>query len=132
MDETKIRLSMESFLSFYCFVLMTLCLVFQNFLFKAHRLNSKVINYTHAETGLDCLLLCVRDNKYCRSINFNLTSNSDRNCEFLKDVSTEKPELLLKDEDYYYYILLIPNRVNTEKYLQIRSILGRSITEKQM
>ena len=78
-------------------------------------MNSTVINYTHADTGLSCVFLCVRHNKYCRSINFNVTSNSERNCEFLKDVSTEKPELLLKDEDYDYYILLSPNRVSTEK-----------------
>ena len=43
-------------------------------------------------------------------------SNSDRNCEFLKDVSTEKPELLLKDEDYDYYILLSPNGVSIENF----------------
>ena len=98
-------------------VLKTPYLAFtQHIFFKAHRLHSTVINYTHTETGLDCLLLCVRDNKYCRSINFNVTSNSDRNCEFLKDVSTEKPELLLKDEDYDYYILLSPNRVSIENF----------------
>ena len=80
--------------------------------FKGHRLNSTVINYTHAHAGLDCIFLCVRDSKTCRSVNFLKTSNSNKNCEFLKDVSSEKPDLLLNDERYDYYILLNPNRVS--------------------
>ena len=81
-------------------------------MFKGRRLNSTVINYTHADTALSCIFHCARDNYYCRSINFNLKSNSERNCEFLKDVSTEKPRLLLEDEHYDYYILTNRNRVS--------------------
>ena len=82
--------------------------------FKGHRLNSTVINYTHAHAGLDCIFLCVRDSKTCRSVNFLKTSNSDNNCEFLKDISSEKPNLVLNDSSlrYDYYILLNPNRVS--------------------
>ena len=85
-------------------------------LFKGHRLNSTVINYTHANAGLDCIFLCVRDSKTCRSVNFLKTSNSDRNCEFLKDISSEKPEVLVDDGRYDYYILLNPNRVSIKNH----------------
>ena len=79
--------------------------------FQGHRLNSTVINYTYAHTEVDCIFLCVRDSKTCRSFKFYVTSNSDRTCEFLEDVSTEKPEILLLNESYDYHILLHPNRV---------------------
>ena len=54
----------------------------------------------------------MRDSKTCRSVNFLVTSNSEKNCEFLEDISSEKPDLLLNDVRYDYYILLNPNRVS--------------------
>ena len=51
------------------------------------------------------------EDQSCRSVNFN-KDKTEKNCEFLKDVSTEKPKLLLDDGDYDYYILITPKRVS--------------------
>ena len=53
------------------------------------------------------------EDQSCRSVNFN-KDETEKNCEFLKDVSTEKPKLLLDDGDYDYYILITPNRVSVK------------------
>ena len=85
-------------------------------LFKGYRFNSTVRNYTYARTGVDCVMECVVYGKSCRSVNYNKASDFDKNCEFLQDVSWEKPDLLLKNESYDHYILLnCPNtrRVST-------------------
>ncbi len=54
----------------------------------------------------------MREDESCRSVNFRKTSNGDKNCEFLTDVHSERPEFLLKDEQFDHYILLNPSRVN--------------------
>ena len=82
-------------------------------LFKGYRFNSTVRNYTYARTGVDCLMECVVYGKSCGSVNYNKASDFDKNCEFLQDVSWEKPDLLLKNESYNHYILL--NCPNTER-----------------
>ena len=51
------------------------------------------------------------EDQSCRSVNFN-KAKTEKNCEFLKDVSTEKLKVLLDDGDYDYYILITPNRVS--------------------
>ena len=85
----------------------------QNF-FKGHRLNSTVIKYTHAYTGIECIMKCMDEDKSCRSVNFLKKTNFENNCEFLQDISSEKLDLLLESENYDYYILLSPNRVSTK------------------
>ncbi len=90
---------------------MILFLLFaQNFV-KGYRLNSTVTKYVHARTGVECIFLCMREDKSCRSINFRKISSCDKNCELLRDVDSEKPELLLQDEQFDHYILLGPSRV---------------------
>ena len=81
---------------------------------KGHRLNSPVINYTHANSGAECIQKCMLQDKSCRSVNFLKDDGTNRakNCEFLRDVSTEKPDLLLPNNSYHYFILLNPNRVS--------------------
>ena len=91
-------------------------------LIKGHRLNSTVLKYVHAHTGLECIFLCMREDESCRSVNFRKTSNGDKNCEFLTDVHSEKPEFLLKDEQYDYYILLDPSRVCINRVLTRKDI----------
>lgn len=56
---------------------------------------------------------CVVYGKSCRSVNYNKASDFGKNCEFLQDVSWEKPDLLLKNESYDHYLLL--NCPNTER-----------------
>ena len=70
------------------------------------------MKYVHAHTGVECVFLCMREDESCRSVNFRKTSNGDKNCEFLTDVHSERPEFLLKDEQFDHYILLNPSRVN--------------------
>ena len=48
----------------------------------------------------------------CTSINFKKNTVCEDNCEFLNDLSSEKPELLLKDEKFDHYVLLNPKRVS--------------------
>ena len=55
------------------------------------------------------------EDQSCRSVNFK-KDKMEKNCEFLKDVSTEKPKLLLDDGDYDYYILITPNRVSMKNW----------------
>ena len=92
--------------------------MFPNLLFlqtftKDCRLNTTVIQYERANTGMECILECVLKNESCRSINFRKNTNYDNNCEFLKDVDSEVPkDLLLKNESFDYYILLEPKRVS--------------------
>ncbi|XP_028410350.1 uncharacterized protein LOC114532964 [Dendronephthya gigantea] len=76
-----------------------------------HRLNTTVAKYVHALTGGECILFCMRDDESCRAINFNKSSTSEKNCEFLKDTASEmSQDDLHKDEDYDYYTLLSPTR----------------------
>ena len=63
--------------------------------------------------GLECAMKCADQSRFCRSVNFKKYSNFEKNCEFLEDVSSEKPQLLLKNESYNYYILTNPVRVST-------------------
>jgi hypothetical protein len=79
-------------------------------------LNSKVIKYLHSHSGVQCIFLCVSEDTSCRSINFRKTSNCDKNCELLKDVASERPELLLKNEQFDHYILLNPKRVSMNHF----------------
>jgi hypothetical protein len=57
---------------------------------------------------------CVLEDESCRSVNFRKTSTYEgkENCEFLHAVDSENPELLYKDENFDYYILLQPKRVS--------------------
>jgi hypothetical protein len=88
---------------------------------KGHRLNTTaVIKYVHAVTGVECVLLCLSEDTSCRSTNFRKTSNSDKNCELLRDVHAEKPDLLLEDVQFDHYQLLDPNRVSYESFLYIQ------------
>ncbi|CAB4031676.1 Hypothetical predicted protein, partial [Paramuricea clavata] len=77
---------------------------------KGHRLNTTVIKYVHADFGVQCVLLCLNEDTSCRSTNFRKTSNSDKNCELLRDVHSEKPDLLLEDVQFDHFQLLDPNR----------------------
>lgn len=80
---------------------------------KGHRLKSTVTNYTHANSGAECIQKCMLQDESCRSVNFLKDgTNRAKNCEFLRDVSTEKPNLLLPNNSYDYSILLSPNRVS--------------------
>jgi hypothetical protein len=76
------------------------------------RLNSTVMKYVHALTGPECVLLCMIEDKTCRSVNFRKTSNDDKNCELLPDVYTERTDLLLEDRQFDYLVLLDANRVS--------------------
>jgi hypothetical protein len=93
-----------------CIVMILFLLFVQNL--KGHRLNTTVIKYVHAVTGVQCVLLCLNEDTSCRSTNFRKTSNSDKNCELLREVHAEKPDLLLEDVQFDHYQLLDPNRVS--------------------
>ena len=82
--------------------------------FKGHRLNTTVIKYVHAKSGVDCIIQCMLKNESCRSANFRKTDNcqGQENCELLKAVDSEEPENLKKDDNFDYYILLQPHRVS--------------------
>ena len=56
-------------------------------------------------------MLCMTEEKSCRSVNFKKISNCDKNCELLEDVGAERPKLLLEDKQFDYYLLLDANRV---------------------
>jgi hypothetical protein len=94
-------------------VMILLLLFVQNL--KGYRLNTTVIKYVHAYTGVECVLLCLNEDTSCRSINFRKTSNSDKNCELLRDVHSEKSDLLLKDDQFDHYQLLDANRVSINR-----------------
>ena len=98
--------------STYCIFLS-----FSQCIFKGQRLNTTLINATHARTGLECIIQCLFENKSCRSVNFHKEKN-ESNCEFLRNVSSEEPaDLLFPDDRYDYFILLTPNRVSaSERY----------------
>ena len=82
-------------------------------LFKGHRLNRTVVKYIRARTEVECVMKCVDQSRFCRSINFKKHSNCEKNCEFLEDVSSKNhAELLLEDQSYDYYILTNPVRVS--------------------
>ena len=69
------------------------------------------MKYVHAPSAMECVFWCVREDESCRSINFRKASNHDKNCELLKDVDSDRPELLLQDEKFDYLLLLDPSRV---------------------
>ena len=75
-------------------------------------MNRTVVKYIRARTGVECVMKCVDQSRFCRSINFKKHSNCEKNCEFLEDVSSKKPELLLEDQSYDYYILTKHVRVS--------------------
>ena len=100
--------------------------------FKGHRLNSTVIKFTHANTGAECVMKCMLEDESCRSVNFLKDANCEKNCEFLRDISTD-PNVLLPNDIYDYYILLSSNKVSVNslmffpkesvfQYLKISSI----------
>lgn len=101
----------------YYLIILVLFFVFITFniFIKGNRLNSTVIKYVHTNTGLQCIFLCVQLDKSCRSINFRKISNGEKNCELLRDVHSEKPDLLLNDDQFDYYLLLDPNRVSVNR-----------------
>ena len=85
--------------------------------YTGHRLNTTVINYVHATSGVDCIMQCLLKNESCRSANFRKTDNCEgyENCELLKAVDSDEPENLKKDDNFDYYILLQPHRVSMVK-----------------
>ncbi|CAB3977854.1 Hypothetical predicted protein [Paramuricea clavata] len=99
---------------------------------EGNRLNSTVIKYVHTNTGLQCIFLCVQLDKSCRSINFRKISNGEKNCELLRDVHSEKPDLLLNDDQFDYYLLLDPNRKPPEPVsLSTRAQTTQMLTTNQ-
>jgi hypothetical protein len=92
----QIVTSTANLLIIYSSTVMILFILFVQNL-KDHRLNTTVIKYVHADFGVECVLLCLNEDTSCRSTNFRKTSNSDNNCELLRDVHAEKPDLLLGD-----------------------------------
>jgi hypothetical protein len=109
MDQT-VTSTVNLFVTHSSIVMIVFLLFVQNL--KGHRLNTTVIKYIHAHTGVECVLLCLNEDSSCRSTNFGKTSNSDKNCELLRDVHSEKPDLLLNDDQFDHYQLLDPNRVS--------------------
>lgn len=92
-------------------------------LHKGHRFDSEVIKIVHAQSGLDCILQCVLQDKSCRSANFRKRSviNETENCQLLYRIDSENPKFLQKDERFDYLILLQPNRVsNISLYIVIQ------------
>ena len=87
--------------------------------YTGHRLNTTVINYVHATSGVDCIMQCLLKNESCRSANFRKTDNCEgfENCELLKAVDSDEPENLKKDDNFDYYILLQPHRVSVVWYV---------------
>ena len=77
-------------------------------------MDTKVIKYLHAESGLDCILQCMLQEILCRSANFRKTCGGQENCELLESLYKEEPaESLKNDENFDHYILLQPERVST-------------------
>ena len=77
-------------------------------------MDTKVIKYVHAESGLDCVLQCMLEEILCRSANFRKTCGGQENCELLESLYKEEPaESLKNDENFDHYILLQPERVST-------------------
>ena len=73
-----------------------------------------MIKIVHAQSGVDCILQCLLQDKSCRSANFRKISveNDTGNCELLNGVDSEHAELFHEDEHFDYYVLLQPNRVS--------------------
>lgn len=74
-----------------------------------------MIKIVHAESGADCVLQCLLEDESCRSVNFWKHSdnyNTTHNCELLKYIDSEIPDLLYEDVDFDYLVLLQPNRVS--------------------
>ena len=80
--------------------------------FEGRRLNSPVTKYTRAQSAAECVMKCMVEDTSCRSVNFKKHSNSENNCEFLQDISSEKQELFLMNASYDYLILTNPERVS--------------------
>jgi hypothetical protein len=75
-----------------------------------------VIQYVQANSGVDCIMQCVVQDKSCRSANFRkMPSGGEKeNCELLKTIDSDEPTGSLKnDENFDYYVLLQPDRVST-------------------
>ena len=85
-----------------------------------------MIKYVHAVNGVECVLLCLNEDASCRSTNFRKTSNSEKNCELLRDVHAEKPDLLLGDVQFDHYQLLDPNRVSMNRFCKYKKKISYS------
>ena len=73
-----------------------------------------MIKHAHAESGPDCMLHCMLQEKSCRSANFWKTCGGQENRELLETVdSEESAESLKNNENFDHYILLQPERVST-------------------
>lgn len=76
-----------------------------------------MIEYVHAVTGVECIYFCARDNKACRSTNFNNCSKSEKNCEFFQDIASEMPAHdFHHHKDFDYYELKNPSRSRVSAY----------------
>jgi hypothetical protein len=87
------------------------------FPFKGHFFKSEAIKIVHVQSGVDCILQCMLQDKSCRSVNFRKMSVNDGagNCQLLYGADSENPELLHEDEHFDYYVLLQPNRVSINR-----------------
>ena len=65
-------------------------------------------------------MLCMTEEKSCRSVNFRKISNCEKNCELLEDVASETPDGLVQDEQFDHLLLLDANRVRYEQTVVMR------------
>jgi hypothetical protein len=73
-----------------------------------------MVKIVHAQSGADCIIQCMLQDKSCRSVNFRKISfnNGTGNCQLLNGLDSENPELLHEDERFDHLTLLQPNRVS--------------------
>ena len=64
-------------------------------------------------------MLCMTEEKSCRSVNFRKMSNCNKNCELLEDVASETPNRLVQDDQFDHFLLLA-NRVRNEQTVLMR------------
>ena len=73
--------------------------------------NRSFFKYVNVQSGVDSVFqCCIRVNHVDRATlcEFHVTEN----CELLKDTDAEFPELLHKDENFDYLVLLQANRIS--------------------
>ena len=88
-------------------------------LLLGRRLNGSFLTRVDALSATECVLLCLSNN-CCRAVNYRKKGPSE-NCELLHILASHHRELLEKNENYDYYVLLQPNRVRFKKYTHFLS-----------
>ena len=63
-------------------------------------------------SGAECILLCMLEDECCQSVNYRKSCAGQKNCELLRTLASEKPEVLEKDVNFDHYVLLQPKRVS--------------------